>query len=353
MNILFRPYKDEDEVALLELYSAVNGEIQDKEHWFKLRNWQYKNNPAGKPIYWLAEYEKKIVGQYALIPAKIKFGDRVIIGYQSVDTKTHPDYQRRGIFGKLALKSYECASADVIYGFPNKNSYGGFVKKLGWLEVGALDALVKPLNIKNILQKYISSKLLLKVGEASVNIITRIFYNTNNTPKVDNLKITKISSFDDRIDVLWREISNSYNVMVVRNKEYLNWRYVNVPDVIFTIYIAEMEGKILGYIVIKCEKQRGLTIGRIFDFIVLPNQEIAGQMLIQKATEFFRDEKASLILYRLAGTKAYYKMLRNNGYIRLPFANRGVRFIIRINTIKISRNMFNGWLLQTGDADTV
>jgi hypothetical protein len=45
----------------------------------------------------------------------------------------------------------------------------------------------------------------------------------------------------------------------VRDKEYLNWRYVDVPDVDYTIYLAEEGEEICGYIVLRCVNEEGLA----------------------------------------------------------------------------------------------
>lgn len=313
-GIILRPYRDGDEVALRQLHYAVVGE-KHREHWLKWWHWQFNENPAGKPIYWVAEIGDKLVGQYTIIPVKLKVGNEIIIGYQSVDTMTHPDYRHRGIFVNLATKTYEVAGNNaVIYGFPNQYSYLGFIKKLGWFEVGTIDAMVKPLWFPN-------------------------------TKKTDSeITTTEILSFDNRINDFWADVSNDHETMVVRDKEYLNWRYVTVPDVNFRIYLAEKGEKILGYIVVKCEYQYRLNIGRIFDLVV--RQEPVGQALIQKAIEYFKSQRAILALYRLIAPENYHRMLRKSGFMTLPLMNKKAHFIVRPNTTK-------RWFVQTGDADTL
>jgi len=74
-----------------------------------------------------------------LWPVRLRIGDRSVLGGQSMDTMTHPDYQGRGIFTTLAKACYKIAAArgfQVLYGFPNALSYPGFVRRLDWDHTG-------------------------------------------------------------------------------------------------------------------------------------------------------------------------------------------------------------------------
>jgi hypothetical protein len=54
---------------------------------------------------------------------------------QSGDTMTHKNHVGKGLFIHLAKLTYKLAKlegASMVFGFPNDNSYPGFVKKLDW-----------------------------------------------------------------------------------------------------------------------------------------------------------------------------------------------------------------------------
>jgi GNAT superfamily N-acetyltransferase len=72
---------------------------------------------------------------YGAFPTRFIFNDKIIVGAQSGDTMTDPDHQKKGLFTKLATKTYEyCKEINVpfVFGFPNENSLPGFKNKLGW-----------------------------------------------------------------------------------------------------------------------------------------------------------------------------------------------------------------------------
>lgn len=72
---------------------------------------------------------------YGVFPVFIHIkGVRYLVA-QSGDTMTHIDHQGKGLFVRLARESYQLArfnNVQLIFGFPNGNSYPGFVKKLNW-----------------------------------------------------------------------------------------------------------------------------------------------------------------------------------------------------------------------------
>lgn len=84
---------------------------------------------------------------YGVYPYPTEYGGKLYIAAQSGDTMTHPAHGGKGLFTTLAKLTYTLAKAEgvqFIFGFPNKNSLPGFVKRLSWTQ--------QP-NIKNYLFK--------------------------------------------------------------------------------------------------------------------------------------------------------------------------------------------------------
>lgn len=71
---------------------------------------------------------------YGVIPCAFLLNGKTVLAAQSADTMTHPDHRKKGLFQRLANKTYELASVEgieFVFGFPNQDSFPGFVK-LGW-----------------------------------------------------------------------------------------------------------------------------------------------------------------------------------------------------------------------------
>lgn len=78
---------------------------------------------------------------YGVFPLTVSHQGKQVLTAQSGDTMTHPDHQGKGLFTTLAKLTYELARKEgvqLVWGFPNKNSYPGFTKKLNWADNGNL-----------------------------------------------------------------------------------------------------------------------------------------------------------------------------------------------------------------------
>ncbi|MFN8322539.1 MAG: GNAT family N-acetyltransferase [Chitinophagales bacterium] len=72
---------------------------------------------------------------YGVYPYKTEYKGKEYLAAQSGDTMTHPSHTGKGLFTTLAKMTYQLAKEEgiqFIFGYPNQNSYPGFVKKLSW-----------------------------------------------------------------------------------------------------------------------------------------------------------------------------------------------------------------------------
>src|SRR3569833_524171 len=84
---------------------------------------------------------------YGVIPCFISYGDKMLLSAQSADTMTHPLHRKKGLFVLLARQTYDlCREVGVqlLFGFPNQNSYHIFVNSLGWTATDQLQLFVVP-----------------------------------------------------------------------------------------------------------------------------------------------------------------------------------------------------------------
>jgi hypothetical protein len=350
-----RPFKEGDEAGIFELWKAVYSTRQfDKDKWLRVWQWMNKENPSGKAIIWIAENQNKIVGQYVIVPQLVKLGDHTLSGAQSLDTMTHPDYRHQGIFENLAKAVYREAATkgiSIIFGFPNQFSHSGFITKLGWSNIRRMQVMLKVFNWRNTLKLNIKNKFLL----TSLTLISSLLFNdlflrTQKPPDAAGLTITKIATFDKRFDELWLRIRHQSKIMIVRNSDYLNWRY-GKPDTNYSIFIAEKSLKVCGYIVILQKIQSGVKMSTICDLIA--DSEDIMHCLISRAIEEAR--KDSDLLYHSSITNSvYYKSFRRNGFIPLSLFNSGYFCIYSQSTSSIEALLNpNNWMVQISDSDTV
>lgn len=139
-----REANQDDNLGLAKLFRIVFHFERGEAHY----HWKFLDNPDGPPVIAVAEDEGQLVGQYELWPTRLRIGSNVVLGAQSLDTMTHPDYRGQGMFTVLAENCMQFAAGrgiEVLYGFPNESSYPGFVRKLDWDCTGNIPLWVRPL----------------------------------------------------------------------------------------------------------------------------------------------------------------------------------------------------------------
>ena len=80
---------------------------------------------------------------YGVFPCFANYNGKTYLVAQSGNTMTHSEHRGKGLFTILAKKTYEyCVEKGIhlVFGFPNNNSYPGFVRKLDWIHFDNIEA---------------------------------------------------------------------------------------------------------------------------------------------------------------------------------------------------------------------
>ena len=105
--------------------------------------WRYRDNPAGQVVGADAWDGERLAAHYVACPLEARIDGQTVRGLVSLNTATHPDYQGRGLFTKLAEAAYGLGAAAgyaFVIGVANASSTPGFLRKLAFQDVGRLHA---------------------------------------------------------------------------------------------------------------------------------------------------------------------------------------------------------------------
>lgn len=104
--------------------------------------WQYEENPAGHAVGFNAYAGETLAAHYVTQPARCMIHGQEQLGLLSLNTATHAEHRKKGLFTRLASRTYEAAAKEgfqFVFGVANSNSVGGFIRKLGFQSLGQLD----------------------------------------------------------------------------------------------------------------------------------------------------------------------------------------------------------------------
>jgi hypothetical protein len=271
-----RPGTPADVDGILRLRRATFGEADPVRLRPEVWRWQFVDNPAGAGWVRLADHDGAVVGQYAAIPTRFRVragatpATRVFA--MSCDTMTHPRYQRQGMFVTLAQDLYrdvaEAHGVTTVWGFPNDASRPGFVGKLGWFDVHLFPTLVKPLASRHVLARWVRVPALARALGAVADAGYRLLAPRPRAPR--RAVIRPLAAFDERFDALWQRHAGLADVVQVRDRAYLQWRYLAAPAFGYRPFEVLVGGDLVGYFVLRVLTLLDMPVAALVDLFPCP-----------------------------------------------------------------------------------
>lgn len=111
-----------------------------------LFRWKHVGNTFGASPSWVALDDGRVVGFRAFMRWEFVHDGRIVRAVRAVDTATHPEWQRRGVFRALtssALDELRNDGVELVFNTPNDASRPGYLA-LGWKAVGRLPVVFRP-----------------------------------------------------------------------------------------------------------------------------------------------------------------------------------------------------------------
>jgi len=311
-----RRYDDGDEWAIVAFLKATFGKWHSLNYW----RWLYQKNPAGKPIIWVAQHGKTIVGHYAIIPVRMMIANKNLMGSEGVNAATHPSYRGRGVLSSIVARCYRNAgnhNIPLTFIFSKKRVEPIFKKCARADHICFMVSMVKVLNWKPLVPRYVQCDALLRTA----NLASRktIRFKSVDAREKENLEIEKISRFDERINGFWNAISRNPQIIVIRDQKYLNWRYHDNPEGNYVIYVTSKNNSIVGYCVLTEDHREDITLGLIVDVLGFQNRKKVVDCLIQTAVEHFQKRNVDLVVCMMSEKNPYKVDFMKAGFIESPF----------------------------------
>lgn len=351
-EVTFRAFTPDDLGRIADLIRGMSSSSDDE---LRLRDksaayyrWMYYDNPAGPAFGYLAEHGERIVSSFAVAPKVMQVGGRRVRAGKTMDMFTDPDYQGMGLIKGCADRVFAAAGEAGIEGWyvtPSPNSYPIFKDRWGYREPFDLVYRARVLELEPVLNAIRPG--LGRLGGPFDWIGAKLPRRAAPVPAGSS--VTRLGRFDERADRLWDQVAPDYGIAVVRDAEYLNWRYVRNPDDYVAIGL-EAGTDLRGIVVVKTTLRQGVTVGEIVD-IVGPafDREVISALLRLAVAECRRLGAA------LVETWAIRKTWFDRQYIRGGLAFRRARVPLLVSPDFSDPLTYDGdaWLLTQGDGNDV
>lgn len=304
--------------------------------------WQFHHIP-GKARSLVAVEKNKVIAFGALLPFKASVKGECCIVFEGAEFVVAPEFCGRGIFWQLAYTLYEqIENENHTFAFASHLSFRSYQQKLGHRFIGYFPYWIGFPDFEALVHK--------KIGQLS--FLMEPFYKSigMKSLKLDNgMVIEGLEGFNKNWDVVetWKYQSDFY---LIKNADYLNWRYIYIPSHKYDIYGAFREEKPVGYIVLR--SQNLIDIGYSDNGVL--------EQLLNFASIYFKENKVLMAHAYLNLDTDGRIILRKKGFIKSnifqnKFTTRFVyppqRTVVKAKSYDETFPRLDSWTFTMGDLD--
>ncbi len=271
---------DEPEVLSLLTTTMAGGPTGSRSHEFFA--WKHRDSPFGPSPGLVATADGDIVGVRLFLRWELRHGDRTLRAVRAVDTATHPDHQRRGIFKTLTLTLLEQLEqedgVDLVFNTPNADSSPGYLR-MGWQEVGQLPVLISPVRPLRFLRGARAASAANASGSASAVAPVASSAPVGDSPLPDAGEVLR--SHEDVEGLLDRR-GTPVGLHTPVTADYLRWRYAEAPGLDYRAVAVHRGGEIVGLGLGRLRRRAGLTELTLGDVLV-PDGDVGAARRVLRA----------------------------------------------------------------------
>jgi hypothetical protein len=368
-NVKIRGYEPGDEAGIIELLKMVfDGWPQYDTEYSAIDTWNWKfSSELSKKTMGLAEDRDEIVGTFLTWVFRVKIGDSIYSASNGCDVAVNPNYRGFGLFNKTrdlvgslrikyGLKVHLGISGNPII----IESYERNTRRNpeAWIKFPFnVNRMVMIDDVDDYLVKNAShGKLIKKIGYRALQDAYKLETASLRKRSAQNVKLRQISLFDERVDEFWDRIKNSYDYILERKKEYLNWRYLDPRAGSYRVTQAETSDKVVGYSVLRINRlQPSNPRGYIVELLAEPGRLDAVDTLLREATQYFRESGINAVYSSQFENHPYFRIYRKYGFV--SYANDSLflwltedigKDIIKLRNTRVERTHFSN-----GDEDEI
>lgn len=341
-----RGYRSEDEAQVLELVRRSLGESDIHQRTPAIWRWKHLFSPFGPSHVWVAcDDSGQLIGLRCFMQWELKSGEHRVRAARAVDTCTHPNFRRKGIFSTLTRSAVDAARAEgihLVFNTPNNDVLPGYLK-LGWRYVATVQPLIKVLHPPRFVRGLLSSRLGKQKSRANS---PEEFFREQPTP---------VQTLFERGDALDRLIQlndqSSYrygSLRTHRSGAYLHWRYGEHPSIPYWTVFVEHDGELKGCVIFRTNTRYRMKEVVLCELILAePNQELAHFLLARLKSALRADY---LVGYFPEGSFPR-RTLDRWGFRTVP--RLGMNFAVSTLDPNLPQDpqLFNNWNLSLGDLE--
>jgi GNAT superfamily N-acetyltransferase len=239
--------------------------------------WKYGRKPfvsRDKLPCWGVFANGQLAGFVGRMYVPVKIGSSRCTAAWECDIMVHPDHRRKGLGTLLSATWIHDTDVSLILNL-NEKSYP-LRKAEGWDDIKADQLMVRVLNLKKATKELVHTV----VGKKRGAVCYSDRHYQDESLRLENrrfARIRQVQSFDARVDELWSKCSGENVISVVKNLDYLTWRYRYRDD--YRMFILEEGGRVAGLAVLRFMPIGGMTYGVILELMCEPGGGVFDELV--------------------------------------------------------------------------
>ena len=162
---------------------------------------------------------------------------------------------------------------------------------------------------------------LMKTGYRVSEILNKIGNQLQRENPSGKINVRPIKEFDEEINGFWEKMSPHYDFIVMRDAEWLNWRYCDPRAGEYKIMIAEKDSELVGYCVFTINDYNSeYPVGYVVELLTLPRETEAASKLLGEAVNYFDNNEVNIINCLTVKNHIVNRILSKQGFLdsRMP-----------------------------------
>jgi hypothetical protein len=344
---VIRPCHESDVPGVIALFARVFGRTITTEHW----RWKLRTSTPAACNVWLAVAGDRPIFQYAGVAQRYQLGNKTALGFVSVDTMTDPEFRRRGLLTRVATRAYEQwreAGAAFVIGLPNQQ-WGTRTAALGWQELFPLQWLARPLRPEVYAARHARLPFLRHVP--GVAAAWNWFFD-RRLRRDASVSIVEMQRAGEEFDQFWERLRAHYAFCAVRDRAWVNWRFLDSPSRRYRVLAARRGPVLVGYAAYHEDQSEEHLSGRLAELVTLPGDSQARDALLADIVGRERARGAELIATLAVPGSECFAALRRAGFFGGPeFSVQVVPLACPVPLAELSDRQ--RWFMSGADYDVI
>lgn len=244
-----------------------------------------EDNPAGKPMIWVAYEEERLVGYLIAVPHIMQEHGRTFLSYMVAEAVVVQDLEGTGIYKALTGKAYASMAeqgAVLRYEYPYGSALYAQTNRLGATYIEDIPVGIKIFSFRKHLKGRMRNQWLASIMGQIADWINR--------PREAGIKKVRseavIRSFKPtalELELFWTRVAKEYPLCIHRSCAFLSWRLQERAGAHQYHILGAMIDDLEGYVIYKVEERRldydqVVKAGYIMD-LVASSEDIAYDLL--------------------------------------------------------------------------